>query len=674
MGNTQQDFESYQARKYQAWKNKNSILTLEELDTENRGLRTEEQRSFEEYLKTIDGTHGANILKYNGALTYDKYVEFSNKNINWSFAKIPGLDKLQVNDYVILTSATVSDRPNMKITFFGKITSVDSNQSWIQGLGLATGIDAYSKTESDRRFLNAEVSDHIASDMNLMYDKSEYFKVTETCLNRPVNEYGIGLFLLEFNRTGVQFFYPITGAKAGTTYSRSCFRGTWGQWKEITDSSYSYSKAEIDKIVAGLTPGGGGGGSREPVIVPEDSPTIKEYEGAYGVNVINYRELSRDPRFIVNKNIITTKGQRIAHGDKGQLQDGLLLNRIRKTTWKSSTDVDKAEITFKYKILKSDSDRQTESDGLEVLFMRIPEEGDPQASDKILLQGQLNNTHSTTHDFKDSGYFKIDVGGANNKKVSGSVQLSAHYGDINPIEHNIYDQSFVFNKVNGIELLANSNNAHDVYQVNPLSHRVKKVLNRVKIKDLQFVKAHDFNNSMAGLLLKIPDDCRLYNDNNGSGYETVDQAKKSINNNLMTNNLCDLSVDEDTGGVYDRPYFIKTIVTEHIGSETFDCFFIAIDKNHADKWQEHLSETEIVYEIKSSLQGYKQIQAGGILYSLANGDSVCTHNYGEVVAGCPWFKPTSPKYDKYMITFQNSPFGYQDRTILVDEIVGMRRI
>lgn len=364
--------------------------------------------------------------------------------------------------------------------------------------------------------------------------------------------------------------------------------------------------------------------------------TIK---GQYGVNLLPYKEMSKDKDFGVHGKVFYTKDMKVC--DTGTLREHTLYNRLRQQ------DI----YHLKYRLLEQthyDDDhsiaiiKATGGEGKDIIL-------NPNVSDTSIYTEQNGTCDKYA-------YLRFDIGG--HKKPSNcKYEIQSWYGEINPEG---LDQQFVFRKYNNIELRAlQSYNTggqladvvRDEYKHKTYHDTLTRKVGLLNLKDvnlyhLSFRKGGD----NAIIAIPIPDEC-----DTGTAE-------------LMSNNLCDvLPKDITSTSPENKPFFIRQIqpfdfeVPDYETGGTKNvvkqCFQILLGKDYLYKWRSHLSETQILYKLRNDIQQKEeQLPTGGIIFTTSSGDSVKTCYYGNI------------QVDEGAIQFLNSPFGYPDQVIFNNQI------
>lgn len=425
----------------------------------------------------------------------------------------------------------------------------------------------------------------------------------------------------------------------------------------------SYTRKEIDDKIDDVinqmqppvpppTPGGGDGGL---IIIPpldrEHETTVAE-SGEYGLNIIDYRKLSRSPQIGVAGQYVkvkaqTPKGEVIQERTNGkyifnkykhlngtehnsQIYGGSIgISGIKK-------DI---EITFNdtWKPLPKTEQNQ-EQDG-ELIFKIIREEitGDahnPQYQEVVEEKKFTSQSESSTFTPTHHGRYQIILGTDSTKSKPADkymLEFRARYGTIEPKG---LQRNFEFKNYNGHILRAN-HKIKDEYKKHKLGNSIVRKVGIAKFTDLLWYHSIDIQGGEPHYIYaKVPSNCKVPT---SEDRDTKERERKDLGSKIMTNNLSEVltPTDEHIEKLpvdKNQPYMEQYIVELPWGDKQKPewCFILLTTPENAKRWWETLSETEITYELKDEYQKPIYLQEGGFDITLSNGGVIHSYDYKKI--------------------------------------------
>ena len=417
----------------------------------------------------------------------------------------------------------------------------------------------------------------------------------------------------------------------------------------------TYTKQEIEDKIAHQQPVAPPSVSPNYINLPiEDrtqyaSTNTGKTTGAYGLNLIDYRDLSRDTRLGVAGSHITTISQdKFANRIQTKTNGKCIINKLKTQNgvlngkYIYGGDIGVSGLKKGVQITCNDSwitlpkpkEEKTCKGELGLTF--IYETLGRDSYQENLITNKFDEKEETKHlDPTHHGRYQIDMGtkqaeehGPSKDPSKFAVEFSAYYGSIEPKG---LTRDFEFSKINGIELKAN-NKIADEYYTTKLGDVLVKKVGIVKAKDLKWFHYE----TTAGIephfiFAQVPDDCKVPTD------EREEEQMSQLGDNLMSNNLTEVKSETNEHLEqlkFDKyPPYLEQQIVRLPGTDKEHpvwCFIMVSSPTNAKKWHELLSNTTITYELNEEHQKPIYLPSGGFTITLSNGNILNSYNYTKI--------------------------------------------
>lgn len=629
-----QAFEGYEARKYKEWK---------KLKTENQQELGDDQKSFDAYIKAIQ-EKGKPVFILDG----------------------------------IHTDAVSKD--------YAKSTNVilrKSNKIYIANTFYDYG--PYNKAMQQTAFNKLEVGDTCIivskiSNTNKIYTYEAIYVSQSSGNGKQFQTFSCSVIDLD-NIDGSGGSATVPNFTVDTAVTVPFEQGATVNLNKESDGNYKFSFQIPTGKQGPVGPAGpaGTGGSTYQIPLPNSGKNIdiKSVDGAYCVNLIDYRELSRNPFFGVggkHGKTLYTRGKRKIEGST--------TNGIHYAG--PYTGIKKSKnIEVKYASI-SDTDIVGAGDistpivgGIDFTILKATED-EPQAIQNNIEHNKPKDTikTKTIRNIDNYGNYYLNIGGTNEPEHI-EMFFKPYYTSNEHLIPKGLTREFEFKEYNG-HILRSNGTLNDAYYTGTNFNSIERKVGVCNLRDLQYVRYEELlGKNLEDIQIEafenyiyfiVPNDCEMPNlvsDDDEVGCSRI--GEKCITNNLSEVSEEDKHLDEPQH----IPYFLSKLhiidnTLGHIKScpaKKLVCFQIALNHKYAYSWKDLLAKTQIIYPLDTNYITRKQIPEGGYCVHLADGTTIYSHNYNQIDI------EDATKNGTY--TFKGSKNGYPNIKIQISQIVSI---